>query len=81
MKKVIWVTGIWFAALFAIEMLNGFVLLNLHPYEYYYTLEGFRLVFIVGSIETAIVLPLSQIYFHKLLNVDLYKKMTVKKGR
>ena len=80
MKKVILVTGLWIAVLFGIEALNGVVLLNLHPYEYYYTWEGFKLALIVACAETAIILPLSQIYFKTLLSVDIYKKIT-EKGR
>ena len=75
MKKLSIATLIYVVFLIVVSVVNNVVLLNLHPYSYYYTIDGLKLALIVAGIETAIIVPGSKLFFMKFLGEKKFYKI------
>lgn len=74
MKKVFLGFAIYAVMLVIISVGNDIVLLGLHDWSYYYTLDGIKLAAIVSGVETLIIAVSSKLLFRKFLgDKEFYK--------
>ena len=58
-----------------ISVVNNIVLLNIHDFNYYYTVEGLKLAAIVTGIEALAIVPLTKIFFMKFMGKEEFHKV------
>lgn len=74
MKKITLTTIGYCVFLILLSIANNLILLNMHDFTYYYTIEGIKLAAIICGIEAVLIVPLSKLYFRVCLGDNEFHK-------
>ena len=67
MKKIIFNFVVFTLIIFAIAAANNYVLLELHPLSYYYTIQGMLFTTVVTAIEFPVIWWVCREYFRRVI--------------